>query len=95
MPELSSVNNLIIADGTYTLPITPGKYYSFGAAGTWDSGSLAVNWVDAAGNSVALPDSPLADDGGFVFCAPSSTLSLVMTAVDTESAVQISIATVY
>lgn len=94
MPELSSVSNLIIANGTYTLPITPGKYYSFGAAGTWDSGSLAVNWTDSAGNSVALPDSPVSANGGFVFCAPSSTLSLVMSSVASASAVKISIATV-
>lgn len=93
MPELSSVNNLIIANGTYTLPVTPGKYYSFGASGTWDSGSLAVNWVDSAGNAVALPDSPVTANGGFVFCAPTSTISLVMTGVVTASAVNISIAT--
>jgi hypothetical protein len=93
MPELSSVNNLIIANGTYTLPITPGKYYTFGAAGTWDSGSLAVNWVDSAGNSVALPDSPVTANGGFVFCAPATSLSLVMTDVVTACSINISIAT--
>ena len=94
MPDLSSVNNLIIANGTYTMPITPGKYYTFGAAGTWDSGSLAINWTDGAGNSVALPDSPLSANGGFVFVAPTSTISLVMTSVASASAVTISIATV-
>lgn len=93
MPELSSVNNLIVANGTYTLPITPGKYYSFGAAGTWDSGSLAVNWVDSAGNSVAFPDSPITANGGFVFCAPATSISLVMTSVVTACAINISIAT--
>jgi hypothetical protein len=93
MADLSSSNNPLAADGTYTLPITPGKYYSFGAAGTWGSGSLAINWTDNAGNSVALPDSPLSANGGFVFCAPASTLSLVLTG-STDAAINISIATV-
>lgn len=93
MPELSSVSNTITTDDIpYTLPITPGKYYAFGASGTWGSGSLAVNWVDSAGNSVALPDSPLTANGGFVFCAPSSTLSLVLTG-STDASINISIAT--
>ena len=87
-------NNPITANGTYTIPITPGKYYSFGAAGTWDSGSLAISWTDSAGNSVALPDSPLTADGGFVFTAPTSTLTLVMSSVASASDVNISIATV-
>lgn len=94
MADLSSSNNPLSANGTYTLPITPGKYYSFGAAGTWDSGSLAIKWTDNAGNSVALPDSPLTADGGFVFCAPTSTLSLVLSSVASASAINISIATV-
>lgn len=93
MANLSG-NNPITANGTYTFPVTAGKYYSFGAAGTWDSGSLAINWTDKAGNNVALPDSPLTANGGFVFCAPTNQLTLVMSSVASASSVTISIATV-
>lgn len=90
---MAELTNPITADGTYTTPITPGKYYSFGTAGTWGSGSLAIKWTDGAGNSVALPDSPLTSDGGFVFCAPTPTLTLVLSGA-TNPSLTVSIATV-
>lgn len=79
MATLASVNNVITADGTFTLDIDAGRYYSFGVAGTWGSGSLAVSWTDDSGNGAAFPDSPLTADGGFVYTAPAGTLTLVLS----------------
>jgi len=64
-----------------SIQIIPGQYYSIGAAGTWGGGSLAIGWTDKAGNTVAFPDSPLSADGGFVFSAPTGTLTLTPTSV--------------
>jgi len=85
MAELSSSNNPLTSNDTYTIKTMPGKYYSFSAAGTWGSGSLAINWTDAASNSVAFPDSPLTANGGFVLCAPTNTVSLVLTGATNPS----------
>jgi hypothetical protein len=82
----------ITGNGTSTIDIIPGQEYSLGAAGTWDSGSLAISWTDASGNTVAFDDSPLTANGGFIFSAPSGTLTLVMSSVASACSVKVSLA---
>jgi len=82
----------ITANGTTTIPVIPGQFYVLGAAGTWDSGSLAINWVDSASNIVALSGSPLTANGLITFRAPTGTISLVMSSVASASNVTISLA---
>lgn len=77
MPALTSANNPITADGTYTIPVKPGQRYAFGASSASWAGSLAVGWQDEAGNIVAFPDSPRTANGGFEFISPGKTLALV------------------
>jgi hypothetical protein len=88
MPDLS---NPVILDGTYTLDIDPGRYYSFGASGTWGGGSLAISWTADDGTGAAFPDSPLTADGGFVFAAPAGTLTLVLSG-STDPSLRLAIA---
>lgn len=83
----------ISANGTSTVSIKPGQYYTIGVAGTWDSGSMAIGWTDEAGNSVAFPDSPLSADGGFVFAAPAGTLYLTLSGA-TSPSLTVSLATI-
>lgn len=79
MAKLDASNNPLTEDGTYTLPITPGQNYTLGAAGTWGSGSLAINWVDESGNVVEFDNSPMTANGAFVLCSPAGTMSLVLS----------------
>jgi len=82
----------ITANGTTTISVIPGQFYVLGAAGTWDSGSLAINWVDSGPNTVAFSGSPLTANGLITFRAPTGTISLVMTSVASASSVTISLA---
>ncbi len=74
------VGNKISTNGTYTLAVAPGRY-ALGIGGTsfGGAGSLAVKWVDAAGNAIAYPDSPLTAVGGFEIVVPGSSVSLILT----------------
>jgi hypothetical protein len=85
MATLASVNNTLTEDGTFTLDIDAGRYYSLGVSGTWGGGSLAVSWTNDDGTGAAFPDSPITADGGFVFCAPAGAITLVLSGSTTPS----------
>lgn len=78
MPALVE-NNPIDSNGSYTTKITPGQFYSFGAAGDFSGGSLAVYWVNEGGEKAAFPDSPLTASRGFVLVSPTGLLELTLT----------------
>lgn len=79
MPALNSSNNPITADGTYTIPVKPGRRFVIGATSAAWSGSLAIGWSGDDGNVVAFPGSPLTANGGFELVSPGKTLVLTMT----------------
>lgn len=79
MPALDSSNNPITADGTYTIPVKPGRRYVIAASSASWSGSLAIGWAGDNGVVVPFPESPLTANGGFELVAPGKTLSLTMT----------------
>ncbi len=78
------VGNIIIANGTYTVPILPGRY-ALQAGGAFGGGSLAVSWQDAYGNTGAFPSSPLTAAGGFEFVTACATLSLTLSGATSPS----------
>jgi len=82
--------NKITADGTYTVSTIPGKSYTFAASGTFGGGSLAVKWVDAAGNSSAYAGSPAASAETWSFTAASNQVQLVLSGA-TDPAITIGI----
>lgn len=82
-------NNPITANGVYTLRVDPGRRYAFGASSAAWSGSLAVQWVDNAGNATSFPDSPLTAPGGFEFIAPAGMVQFVMTGTAGTTQLQI------
>lgn len=78
MPALTSENNPITSDGTYTLGGLEPHRYVIAAAGAFGGGSLAVNWSDGT-NSVPFDESPLTASGGFEASIPGNRLSFVLT----------------
>lgn len=69
-------DNIITADGTYDYRFpTETKLAVVTAAGEFGGGSLAISWVDAAGNAVEYPDSPLTEGGGFEALIPNNVIS--------------------
>ncbi len=71
--------NTISADGTYTVPVYAGQRYTVAIGGTFGSGSLAVLWHDAAGNTGALDGSPATAAENWTFIAPTNQVDLVLT----------------
>lgn len=65
-------SNKITANGTYDVATPPGRY-ALGIGGTaFGSGSLAISWLDAAGNATAYDDSPLTANGGLEIIVPNA-----------------------
>lgn len=73
-------SNKITADGTYDIDTAPGRY-GLGIGGSaFGSGSLAISWLDSAGNAVAYADSPLTANGGLEIIVPNAAgIRLVLT----------------
>lgn len=72
-------SNTITADGTYSLSTIPGQLYVFSVAGTFGSGSLAIKWIDPAGNATAFSTSPATSATTFTLRAPSAQVDLVLS----------------
>lgn len=72
-------SNKITADGSYTIPTLAGQVYTFSVAGSFGGGSLAIKWIDAAGNSTAFSQSPVTAAASFAVRAPSDQVELVLT----------------
>ena len=70
--------NQIILDGTYDVPVIPGRKYSVMAAGTFGGGTLSFSTVDSSsGNAVALPTYGTATaDTVFEFTAPADVFQV-------------------
>lgn len=69
-------NYTLTADGTYDFRFpTETKAAIVTAAGNFGGGSLAISWVDAEGNAVEYPDSPLTEGGGFEALIPNNIIS--------------------
>ena len=63
-------------DGTYDFRFpTETKTAIIAAGGDFGGGSLAISWVDSAGNAVEYPDSPLTEGGGFEALIPNNAVS--------------------
>lgn len=71
--------NKITANGTYTVSTITGKKYTFSAGGTFGSGTLAVNWHDAIGNTGSYTGSPLTAADNLTFTASTNQVDLVLT----------------
>jgi hypothetical protein len=71
--------NKITADGSYEVNTLPGSRYTFSASGDFGGGSLAIQWLDSAGNATAFEESPITAAGTFILTAPSSQIRLVLT----------------
>lgn len=70
----------ITADGTYRINVRyPGGPYAFGASGDFGGGTVAVFWVDRAGNPVEYEISPLEDEGGGKLHVPGNAIEVVVS----------------
>jgi hypothetical protein len=80
------------ADGTITFDAFIGRNYTFGFAGDFGGGSLAVNFV-LDGVAAPFPNSPLNGPGTFTAVAPGSQIQLVLSG-STDPDIEFSIAPV-
>lgn len=71
--------NRITANGTYDVPVFPGQTYVVSAAGTYDSGTLAISWVDDSGNVSPFDLSPLTSGETRNITAPTRLIRLTLT----------------
>lgn len=78
MPALTSANNPITADGTYTLRTDPGAWYSLAFVSSAFP-SIAIQWLSEELAATAFPESPQVASGVFRFFAPSKQIQLVVT----------------
>ena len=82
----------LTADGTTTLDAFIGKPYTFGFAGDFGGGSLAVNFV-LDGVAAPFQNSPVTAPGTFVEDSPGTEIQLVLTG-STDPDIVVSIAQV-
>jgi hypothetical protein len=94
----SSITN-ITANGSTTIDLEQGARYAVGIAGTFDSASITLFFVDGSGNDIPVPSagstdggtSPLTIIAAALFEIAALTAALKITVADIASAADLDI----